>query len=192
MSTFRKTGSFDRCQLAVEDSGVYAGSRQWLWNDPNLDISVRTFRASDAEATARIYFDAVRLGTHDHYTELQRQAWAPRIPERNAWCDRLNSLTTLVADFEGTAVGFMTMTPGGHIDLAFVAPEFIGKGVAKQLYDCILDEAKVQDVTRLSTEASLLARPFFERLGWSVVKQQTVRRQGVSLVNFVMVKDLSS
>ena len=36
------------------------------------------------------------------------------------------------------------------------------------------------------THASITARPFFERRGWHVVKEQQVERRGVLLTNFVM------
>lgn len=156
------------------------------------EISVRGFLVGDTEATAQIYFDAVRLGTHDHYTENQRQAWAPRVPDGLEWRDRLTNQTTLVAECDDRVVGFMTLNDDGHIDLAFVAPAFIGKGVAKRLYDVILTEAVARGLSRLHTEASLLARPFFERQGWSVVKQQSVHTRGVFLTNFVMEKQLGA
>ena len=38
------------------------------------------------------------------------------------------------------------------------------------------------------THASITARPFFERRGWRVVKEQRVERRGVALTNFVMEK----
>ena len=38
------------------------------------------------------------------------------------------------------------------------------------------------------THASITARPFFEKRGYRVVKEQQVERNGVFLTNFVMVK----
>ena len=154
------------------------------------DIFVRGFHLDDALPTGQIYFDAVRLGTRDHYNETQRKAWAPQVPDKEDWCGRLASQTTMVAEFADTVVGFMTLNDDGYIDLAFVAPKFIGKGVAKKLYDHILAVAVAQGMGRLHTEASLLAKPFFERQGWSVVKRQSVRTRGVQLTNFVMEKHL--
>ena len=47
------------------------------------------------------------------------------------------------------------------------------------------DDASSMDPTRI-THASITARPFFERRGWHVVKEQQVERRGVLLTNFVM------
>ena len=43
----------------------------------------------------------------------------------------------------------------------------------------------------VSTFASVIARPFFERMGYAVEHENVVDRDGVSLVNFLMSKQLS-
>lgn len=156
-----------------------------------MQMTVRRFEDRDAEATARIYFDAVRIGARDYYDEAQRQAWASSVPDTLPWRARLRSQASFVAERDGAIVGFMTLKPDGCIDLAFVAPEAMGTGVARQLYERLLAEAAAMGLRRLHTEASHLARPFFQRQGWSVVKQQTVERDGVALTNFVMEKHLT-
>ena len=156
-----------------------------------MQVAVRRFEDEDAEATARIYFDAVRIGAQSHYDEAQRRAWAASVPDTLPWRARLKSQASFVAERDGAVVGFMTLKPDGCIDLAFVAPEAMGTGVARRLYERLLAEAAAMELRRLHTEASHLARPFFERQGWSVVKQQTVERNGVALTNFVMEKYLT-
>jgi putative acetyltransferase len=150
------------------------------------NIRVRAFKDADAEATARLFFDSVRLGTRDHYDEAQRRAWAPEIPESSTWRDRLGSQITFVACQEDEIVGFISMKSDGYIDLLFLAPDRTGKGIAKQMYDCLLVVASERSIENLSTEASHLARVFFKRQGWSVTKAQTVRHIGVSMENFRM------
>ncbi|MEM8586498.1 MAG: GNAT family N-acetyltransferase [Pseudomonadota bacterium] len=156
-----------------------------------MRVTVRWFEDADAEATARIYFDAVRIGAQGHYNEVQRRAWASSVPDTPPWRARLKSQASFVAERDGAVIGFMTLKPDGCIDLAFVAPEVMGTGVARQLYERLLAETASMGLRRLHTEASHLARPFFERQGWSVVKQQTVERDGVALTNSVMEKHLT-
>lgn len=156
----------------------------------NMFAKVRLFEPGDAKALARVYYEAVHLGTADHYDAAQRRAWAEKVPETGAWRVRLQSQTTFVAETGSRLVGFMTIDAGGHIDLAFVAPDIIGKGIAKALYDRVETEALRLGLERLDTAASHLARPFFERQGWDVVREQSVTRGEVSLTNFVMEKHL--
>ncbi len=153
-------------------------------------IKVRKFKDADAEATARIFFDAVRLGAARHYDECQRKAWAEKVPDTRGWLARLQSQHTYVAEMNSRPVGFMTVDDAGHIDLAFVAPDQMGKGASDALYAAVEAEAVRKGIRRLDTAASHLARSFFERQGWSVVKQQAVTRAEIELTNFVMEKQL--
>ncbi|MEE8296943.1 MAG: GNAT family N-acetyltransferase, partial [Hyphomicrobium sp.] len=91
----------------------------------------------------------------------------------------------------GAIIGFMTLQADGYIDFAYVAPDHIGQGIAKQLYDRTTAEAREIGVQRLYSEASYPARRFFERRGWSVVKEQTITRRDVSMTNFLMEKYLT-
>lgn len=151
---------------------------------------IRLFGPDDAEALARVYYESVHFGTVDCYDVAQRRAWVEKVPETEEWRDRLRTQTTFVAENGSRLVGFMTLDAGGHIDLAFVAPDVIGRGVAKALYDRVEAEALRIALKRLDTAASHLARPFFERQGWDLVREQLVTRGEVSLTNFVMEKHL--
>ena len=154
------------------------------------DVCIRKFRPDDTVETAQIFFDAVRIGAVDHYSQTQREAWAPNVPETTKWLEKLLSQTTFVAEHDGKPIGFMALMPNGHIDLAFVTPDVMGQGIAKKLYEAILLEAHKLEVTRLSTDASSPARSFFERQGWSVVKEQSALCNTVRLTNFRMEKIL--
>ena len=88
-------------------------------------------------------------------------------------------------------VGFMTLNPDtGYLDLAFVLPELMGKGVAATLYAMLESRARAAGLTRLTTEASLLSEPFFLREGWRLVRRQEVERSGARLSNALMEKSL--
>jgi putative acetyltransferase len=150
------------------------------------DVRIRRFRDSDTAATARVFFESVHRATRAFYDAAQRQAWAPRIPDTEAWRARIAPQIAFVAEQEGAVVGFMTLRQDGYLDLAFVAPDAVGQGVAKALYDAILRAASDAGIARLTTEASLVARPFFERQGWTVLHEEAVERDGVTLTRFRM------
>lgn len=64
------------------------------------------------------------------------------------------------------------------------------RGVASALYVQAERELVAHGTRHLFTEASLLARPFFERQGFRVVEDQEVSRGDVSLRRFLMCKDI--
>lgn len=164
---------------------------------PGPAPTIRPFRRCDAAAAARLFHQAVHRGAAGHYTAEQLAAWAPAPPAEDAWADRLAATTTLVALDPGSQalIGFMSLALGrrgaGHIDLAFVHPDQIGAGVAYRLYAAVERAAAAAGCTRLTTDASLAARPFFARQGFAVERRQTPVRNGVALANFRMAKPLT-
>lgn len=92
-------------------------------------LTIRPLRAEDGPEAARVFFDAVREGTRGHYAEAQRRAWAGESPGPESWRDRLWGVEGFAAEEDGRLVGFMTINAAGFIDLAFVAPSALGRGV---------------------------------------------------------------
>ncbi len=155
---------------------------------PAFPITIRPYRAGEAEALHGVFFKTVREGTASHYSERQRRAWAVTDKMPDQWNARLGDQFTLVATVEGRIVGFMSLRHGGYVDLAYVLPEHKGFGIGTQLYDGIEAEANNRGEPKLTTEASHLARPFFKRQGWTEIEKQIVERHGVTLENFRMEK----
>lgn len=98
--------------------------------------------------------------------------------ELAAWDASFRAHDTRVAVEGGVIVGFADLGPDGYLDRLYVHRDWQGRGVASALCDA-LPAARI-------THASITARPFFERRGWHVVKEQQVERRGVLLTNFVM------
>ncbi len=74
------------------------------------------------------------------------------------------------------------------LDMMFVHPAHQRLGVATALLATVESVAREQGLSRLFTEASITARPFFERHGFRVIRQRTVHRRGQDLTNFAMEK----
>lgn len=150
---------------------------------------LRGYGADDAAGCWNVLYHAVHEGTHGAYDARERAAWAPSATAPADWGTQLSRQYTLVAVWRGRIVGFMAMQSDGYLDYAYVAPRFIGRGLAGRLYDAVLSQADLKDADRLSSEASHLARPFLEKRGWHVVARQSVIRRGVALTNFRMERD---
>jgi putative acetyltransferase len=74
--------------------------------------------------------------------------------------------------------------------MLYLRKDAVGRGVGSQLYLALEQVARERGLGRISTEASITARPFFERQGFRVVGEQVVARRGARLTNFAMEKSL--
>ncbi len=152
-------------------------------------MNIRDYDESDLRSVAHLFTDSVHGLGWTHYDAAQCHAWAPRPPDLTAWRARLARLHTLVAEEEdGTLAGFLAYEDDAHIDLLFTAPDLARRGVASALYARAESSIAALGAAEAYTEASLIARPFFERQGFRVVEEQVVTRNGVSFRRFAMRK----
>lgn len=150
-------------------------------------IGLRPARPGDGPALAAILYDAVHEGAAGHYSAEQRRAWAPARDNIAAeWEPRLLAACTTVAMIGRRPVGFTSLGDDGFLDLLYVAPDWMGRGVADRLHAALLETAHARGMELLSTEASHLARSFLSRHGWRTTARQSVIRRGVALTNFRM------
>ncbi len=155
------------------------------------EILIRRLRDGEADALGQLFHRAVREGAVGAYDEPQRAAWSPTPPSGPDWHARLTAATTVVATAHRVPVGFMTLDgETGQIDLAYVAPEHKGSGVAAMLLGVLERCARRRGLSRLTTDASEIARAFFLKHGWQDGPRQEVHRAGVTLHNYRMEKAL--
>lgn len=155
-----------------------------------MDFSVRSYAAEDAEALGQVFYRAVREGANARYSDEQVVAWSPEPPSGGVWRDRLSAADTVLAEQDNAPLGFMTLDEKGYLDLAFVVPEAMGTGVSDAIYAVLEGRARARGIATLTTQASLLAEPFFARHGWQVTRRQEVEIRGVVLNNAWMEKHL--
>lgn len=154
-------------------------------------IEIQDYAADKARQIAELFHQSVHAIDPSLYTPEQQEAWAPTPIDYELWFARLSEKNPFIALIESTVAGFIELDADGHIDCTYTHPHFQGRGVASVLYEHLLAQAKDRNLRRLYVEASLIAKPFFEHRGFSVVKRHEVQRNGIALVNFLMERSLS-
>ncbi len=154
-------------------------------------ITIRQYKASDAQALASIFYNTIHNINIRDYSLEQINAWAPSSSlELKGWQQKWKKLRPLVALSKNIQVGFAEFEFDGHIDCFYVHHEFQNKGVASALMTAIEIKAKELNLPRIYAEVSITAKPFFEKKGFQVTKKQIVSIRGCQLTNFVMEKSL--
>ena len=106
------------------------------------------------------------------------------------WLRRTAKLEVKVAVLASEVIGFIGFSHSGYIDLLFVRPQFVRRGIARAL---LLEAEKVianLGVKTTWTDASLTAYRFFQTMGYRTMEKQIVCCGGVELRNCRMEKVL--
>ena len=91
----------------------------------------------------------------------------------------------IIATDNDEIVGFGDIDSSGYLDRLFVHKNHQHKGIATAI--CDESESSVTG-KKIITHSSITAKPFFEKRGYRVKKEQTIVRNGISLTNFIMEK----
>lgn len=145
----------------------------------------------DLDAAAKLFSDTVHAVNSRDYTPEQLDAWAP-LNERclAQIAEKLSEQQTVDLKECGILIGFGGLDDEGDIDMLFVHNDRQGQGIAKAILRELERLALERGKQAVSTFASVTARPFFERMGYGVERENVVDRDGVSLVNYLMSKQL--
>lgn len=154
-------------------------------------LTLRKARLEDLPEMQRLFVETVTSVCCADYDTRQIKAWTSSIENTNRWRNIVEKQFVLLALHCDQIVGFTSLDNGTYIDLLYVHKNCQRQGIARTLYAAIEAEALRQKQPALTADVSLTARPFFERVGFTTLDEQTVVRNGIALTNFKMRKMLS-
>ncbi|AQM20597.1 GNAT family N-acetyltransferase [Vibrio anguillarum] len=151
-------------------------------------IKIRKYEESDASGLWELFYHTVRNVNRRDYSQEQVEAWAPDNFDCEIWKNKLNAISPFIAEIEGVIVGYADLQESGLIDHFFCHHDYQGKGVARCLMEHVFKVGTSRGITKYYSEVSITARPFYEKFGFKVVKEQSIEVRGQKLQNFVMEK----
>jgi putative acetyltransferase len=157
-----------------------------------MAYSIRPFDNGDAEQLAELALRAIReIGPHAYSSE-QVETWARRQGDAKSFRQRVDrgAVIFVAADSEDLPVAYALLEPDGHLDRLYCDPAHTRQGLAVQLLLAAETHAGTQDIKRLYSEVSELARPAFERAGYDVTHRRDFVLDGVAIHNYAMEKRL--
>jgi len=155
-------------------------------------IQIRPYQSGDHTAIAEIFTAAVHEIAAADYTEEQCLAWADREVNYEHWKERAERKRPFIAVVgeSGEIAGFLELDADGHIDCAYINPRYQRRGIMTQLVEhavrTCFSPPMSEHVNRVYVEASICARPMFEKAGFSVIAEQQAEVRGVKLTNYRM------
>jgi putative acetyltransferase len=151
---------------------------------------MRPLLPEDVPLLAEIFRASIEELTGDDYSEAQQEAWASAADDEQDFGARLAAELTLVATYDGAAIGFGSLADNTRLDMLYVHPAAAGQGAGAMLCDALERLAAGRGTKEITVEASDTARGFFEKRGFVARTRNTVTVAGEWLANTTMAKPL--
>ena len=155
-----------------------------------MNCSIRMLKESDLPHINQLFTQTVHAINVRDYAQEQLDVWAPKDRAAEYWKTRLKDHVVYVAESQGIVVGFANITKDGYLDHLYVHKDFQGQGVASALLHQLEEVARNMGLQELRTEASITAKPFFEKKGFVVVRKQDKKHNGMVFVSYYMQKKI--
>lgn len=139
-----------------------------------METTMRPFREADAAAISALTLAAITVTGARAYSPEQIAAWAARHPGPERFIARAAKgvLIRLAVGAADEPLAYYLLEADGHLDMLYCHPAHTGQGLARLLLAEAELAARALDIPRLFTEASELARPVFERAGYSLIARR--------------------
>jgi len=179
----------DRYDHLIIEDGIRLKDMVYLKYMMNKSFRIRTARPSDAIELKDLFQNTVLMVNRRNYSQEEVEDWASCGNDISHMEDMINTHYFVVAvNQKSQIVGFSSITPRGYLHSMFVHCDFQGMGIATVLLNEIERYADIMGIKRITSEVSLTARPFFEKRGFVVEKEQKHKANKLFLTNFVMAK----
>lgn len=152
---------------------------------------LRKYKSDDCLNLLKLFYDTVRTVNKKDYNNKQLSVWAPDnyIEEKyDIWQKSLSENFTIIAEINGEIAGFGDIEKTGYLNRLFIHKDYQHMGIASAIVKELEEYAEKICICTIITEASITAKPFFKKLGYTLIKEQQVERKGIFLTNYVIKK----
>jgi len=148
---------------------------------------IRRATVDDNEELSEVFRRSVREIAARDYDTAQIDAWAAGPLD---WHEEMGRYIVFTAEQDNRLIGFIQYDPPDHIDMIYVDPGHLRRGVASALLAELESEARRRNIAVLHLEASITSRPFFEARGYAMLTPQIERVRGQDFLNYRMMKQI--
>jgi len=145
---------------------------------------------SDLPDLQKIYVETIEEICIQDYNQQQVDVWKSTVENTARWTAVMNNQLVIVAERNNKIVGFGTLRDGNYIDFFYIHKNFQRQGIAQNILSQLETHARKSGNFKITSDVSITARPFFEKNGFTILKEQKNLRKGIELINYKMEKNL--
>ena len=154
------------------------------------ELKLRQGSPEDMTEMQKLYVDTIKNICINDYNQEQIAIWTSSVENTIRWLNIFEKQHVIIAEYREMIVGYCTLDAGGYLDLFYVHKDFQRKGIANKLLLEVEQRAVELNYDVLTANVSITAKPFFEKNGFTVVKEQENVIKGLVIVNYNMAKML--
>lgn len=155
----------------------------------NKSFFISNYDKKYLKQIVELFINTIHNINKKDYSKEQLNAWANPKYDLKTWEKRFEKSKPYLCILEDEIVGFCEYYDG-YIDCFYVHYEYQNCGIGKLLLTHILELAKNNKIDKIKVDASITAKPFFEKFGFKEVRKNLVKRENVELVNFSMEREI--
>lgn len=148
--------------------------------------TLRAANLADVPEIIRLYAQTVLTVCRADYDSAQLQSWARLGRDPIRWEQRITSQFFKVAEVGKCLAGFASLTDENYLDVFYVSKDHQRQGIANMLFEDLMVKALVNGVPVIRSDVSKTAKPYFEKLGFRVIREQENLLEGITIVNYRM------
>ena len=154
-------------------------------------ITIRRATQEDIESIWNVHIRAIQEACKSRYSSKEIEDWSQVLrPARYNQPIKRGSFFVAVDD--NLIVGFGNLNQdSGEIEAVYVAPEYVGRGVGREILQVLESVARDLGLPILRLSSSLNAVQFYENAGYRRQNQKRYLLPGEMVACLPMVKELS-
>lgn len=156
-----------------------------------MTFSIRRAKHKDAAGIIHAHVSSIRDLCAKDYAPEQIEAWSGRKFRPDLWCQTIDRDFVWVVESNNQILGFghlalMDVGCGEIMGLYFIPPA-VGRGLGKEMFQEMLQIARLNKLEKLTLHATITAKSFYEALGFfQSGSDDSVEMQGVAIPCFPM------
>ena len=155
------------------------------------DIRTRRAELKDIPELNSLFKSTVLTVNAQDYTAAEVADWASCGDIAGHWDELFSHLHFIAAtDCKGRIIGFSAVSRDGYLYSLFVHKDWQSKGIGTLLLSEAEKTATAYGARQMTSDVSITARPFFEKRGYAMTKEQKAKANRLHLTNYRMEKTL--
>ena len=152
---------------------------------------LRQIIIQDKPEIKSIYFDAIKSIDEKIYSKEQKFAWSCQAWENPEFDKAIINGKGWVAEEGSNLKGFAIRYPSNKLSLLYCRSNSKKKGIGSLLLKRIEEDAKIENISCLKTEASLISYKLLLKNEWIIVRKEKVIIKNSIFNRYKMMKILS-